>query len=137
MEKKPISKVIWGIGAFLLIWAIIGGMLMSRAAKDFNLRAYTAAEIQQITTAVNLYSTNATMREVDSPSIFRALAGSNSTHTAYLVSKQTNAEGEVLDYWKTPYRIEKSGPTNFSVRSAGKNKIYGDGDDLVSDQLTK
>ena len=43
----------------------------------------------------------------------------------------TNAAGEVLDIWHTPFQIELVGRTNFAVRSAGKDKIFGDADDII------
>jgi hypothetical protein len=43
----------------------------------------------------------------------------------------TNAAGEVVDVWRTPYRIKLIGPTNFSIRSASRNRNFGDADDIV------
>jgi len=43
----------------------------------------------------------------------------------------TNASGELIDIWQTPYRIELEGPTNFVIHSAGKNQKFGDADDIV------
>ena len=49
----------------------------------------------------------------------------------FLLVARTNVLGEVLDIWQTPYRIELVGPTNFIVRSAGKNQKFGDADDII------
>jgi len=38
---------------------------------------------------------------------------------------------EIVDSWGTPYKIEFSQQTNFIIRSAGKNKIFGDADDII------
>jgi len=43
----------------------------------------------------------------------------------------TNASGELIDIWQTPYRIELVGPTNFVIHSAGKNQKFGDSDDII------
>jgi len=48
----------------------------------------------------------------------------------------TNAAGEVLDIWRTPYRIELAGPTNFVIHSAGRNQKFGDADDIVFNSLS-
>jgi hypothetical protein len=48
----------------------------------------------------------------------------------------TNATGEVIDIWQTPYRIELVGRTNFVVRSAGKDKIFGDADDIIFNSVS-
>jgi hypothetical protein len=44
---------------------------------------------------------------------------------------RTNISGELIDVWQTPYRIELIAPTNFIIRSAGKDKIFGDADDII------
>ena len=43
----------------------------------------------------------------------------------------TNDAGEVIDLWGTPFQIKLVGPTNFIVRSAGKNRKFGDADDII------
>jgi hypothetical protein len=48
-----------------------------------------------------------------------------------LNASNTNASGAVIDIWKTPYHIELTGPTNFTIRSAGRNRRFGDKDDIV------
>lgn len=48
----------------------------------------------------------------------------------------TNAAGEVVDTWQTPYQIELVGPTNFVFRSAGQNKKFGDKDDIVFNSVS-
>jgi hypothetical protein len=42
----------------------------------------------------------------------------------------TNGAGELLDGWATPYRIEFIDRSNFVIRSAGKNRTFGDKDDI-------
>jgi len=44
---------------------------------------------------------------------------------------KTNATGEVIDVWDTPYRIELMGRTNFIIRSAGPDRQFGNADDIV------
>ena len=43
----------------------------------------------------------------------------------------TNAAGEVIDIWQTPYQIKLVGQTNFNISSAGPNKKFGDADDII------
>jgi hypothetical protein len=47
----------------------------------------------------------------------------------------TNAAGEVIDIWQTPYKIEVSGQTNFVVHSAGRDKNFGK-DDIIFNSLS-
>ena len=48
----------------------------------------------------------------------------------------TNATGEVIDIWQTPYRIELVGRTNFVISSAGKNRRFGDADDIIFNSVS-
>lgn len=42
----------------------------------------------------------------------------------------------MVDPWETRYQIEFSQQTNFIIRSAGKDKIFGDADDIVFDSVS-
>lgn len=44
---------------------------------------------------------------------------------------RTNSQGELLDFWKTPFQFEKLGLTNVIIRSAGPNQRFGNKDDIV------
>jgi len=44
---------------------------------------------------------------------------------------RTNSQGEILDIWKMPFRVEIIPPTNFIIRSAGPDKKFGDEDDII------
>ena len=43
----------------------------------------------------------------------------------------------MVDAWQTPYKIELFGQTNFVVHSAGKDKIFGDADDIIFNSLSQ
>lgn len=133
-QKKPRpSKLPW-ILAFLAVWGLVGGVVLTIVARNLSRENATRAEIQIITTAMQAYcKTNGVLPAGDNHDIFNALAGSNANKTVFLVAIRTNLNGEVLDSWQTPFRIQKSGLTNFTVRSAGKNKAFGDEDDIVSE----
>lgn len=132
MSKRPFNKKhLLGLIFFILVWAVAGGLLLRNAAKDYTARAYTHVEIQQITTGLQRYAEKTGKPPApDNSSVFRALAESNSAAPALFTSRHTNAQGETLDFWGTPYRIEVVAMTNWAVSSAGKNKAFGDGDDI-------
>jgi hypothetical protein len=44
---------------------------------------------------------------------------------------RTNALGELIDFWQTPFQIKFAEQTNFIIRSAGPNRIFGDADDII------
>jgi len=43
---------------------------------------------------------------------------------------------EMVDPWETPYQIEFFQQTNFVIRSAGKDKIFGDADDIIFNSVS-
>lgn len=49
---------------------------------------------------------------------------------------RTNVSGEVSDIWQIPYRIELVAPTNFIIRSAGKDENFGDADDIIFNSVS-
>jgi len=67
--------------------------------------------------------------------ILQAIFGTNDLFRDYY-SERTNSQGEVLDYWRTPYQIEILAQTNFIVRSAGPNKKFGDADDIIFNSVS-
>jgi hypothetical protein len=48
----------------------------------------------------------------------------------------TNGQGQILDPWQSPYRIEILQQTNFAVRCAGTDKIFGNADDIVFNSIS-
>jgi hypothetical protein len=63
---------------------------------------------------------------------FQALVSTSS----FSSSDRTNTSGEILDFWDMPYRIELVGRTNFIIRSAGKNRKFGDADDIIFNSVS-
>jgi hypothetical protein len=49
---------------------------------------------------------------------------------------RTNASGELIDFWQTPFQIKSVEQTNFSICSAGPNKLFGDSDDIIFNSAT-
>jgi hypothetical protein len=97
--------------------------------------AVTKIELQNIAAALNKYlSVSNSLPAGDSTTILRALIGSNHTGTILVNPRKTNASGEMLDMWSTPYRIEIAQQTNTIIRSAGPNRRFGDKDDIVFDR---
>ena len=65
--------------------------------------------------------------------VVRILSGDNSRKAQYLSlgNRFTNHSGEAIDGWGTPLQIEILRTNTPMVRSAGPNKKFGDGDDIV------
>ena len=43
---------------------------------------------------------------------------------------------EMVDPWETPYEIKFLQQTNFVISSAGKDKIFGDADDIIFNSVS-
>ena len=65
--------------------------------------------------------------------IFKTLSGENPRKLVFFVanSRTVGSNGEFLDPWKTPYKIRMA-ETNYSIRSAGPNQVFGDKDDITN-----
>ena len=94
-------------------------------------------KVEMLTIANALRQYESTYNEFplgDDSCISRALLGSNVQSIVFLYAR-TNDLGELIDPWKTAYkiRIELSDRTNFLIQSAGKNKMFSDSDDYALD----
>src|SRR5882757_2063799 len=66
--------------------------------------------------------------------VVNVLTRDNPQKIVFLNFRRTAAHpNEMVDPWETPYQIEFLQQTNFIVRSAGKDKVFGDKDDIIFD----
>ena len=49
---------------------------------------------------------------------------------------RTNASGEAVEIWQTPFQIKFAGQTNFIISSAGPNQKFGDADDIIFNSVS-
>jgi hypothetical protein len=52
------------------------------------------------------------------------------------LSNWTNSNGEIVDYWQVPLQMQIVDTTNFTIRSAGKDKNFGDADDIIFNSVS-
>jgi hypothetical protein len=123
--------------AVLPLAIVLWSLLWSTAGPQKTMRATT--EMVTIKTALEVYrETIGDFPHGDNTSILRLLRGENLDGRnptrivfLYLRKNQTNQSGETIDPWGTPYQIEMIGTNHIQIRSAGKNRSFGDLDDLV------
>ncbi len=73
----------------------------------------------------------------NSSNVIRALSGENPKKIIFLVYPQmVERPNEMVDPWLTPYEINFLQKTNFVVRSAGKNKTFGNSDDVIFNSVS-
>ena len=68
----------------------------------------------------------------DSSNVVQVLAGDNPKKIMFLnYRKSSEHPHEMVDPWQTPYQIQFLQKTNFIIRSAGKDRLFGDADDII------
>jgi len=74
----------------------------------------------------------------ENASVVRALGGDNPKKLLLLNLgvNSTNKNGELIDPWKTPYKIVFDGTNCFTIFSAGPNQTFGDKDDIVFNSVS-
>jgi len=120
----------------VFIWLLLGSILLSvaasfllpeaRAAKQARITITRAWEREIAAFLQQCVIESGGLTNLDNRSIAQGVFGTNS-----LQPDRLNSEGELLDYWKTPFQIEIAAQTNFIIRSAGPNRKFDDKDDIV------
>jgi type II secretory pathway pseudopilin PulG len=119
-----------------LIWILLGIILAFSIRfliywpDDIDKKARiteTRVWAQNIASFLKQYAVeNGSLTNFNNHSIVQSEFGTNNFRPPW-----TNSQGEIVDYWKTPFQIENVAQTNFIIRSAGPNKIFGDADDVI------
>jgi hypothetical protein len=122
------------IGAVLLLLGLIG-LGISQAARPKDPGATMTpleADMRDFLFAMRQYGAQYDRYPSGNASeILAALLGKNPDKLQFIMLGQsrTNSRGELTDPWQTPYRIVFDSTNHFTIRSAGKNKKFGDQDD--------
>ena len=74
----------------------------------------------------------------ENASVVRALVGDNPKKLLLLNLgvNSTNKNGELIDPWKTPYKIVFDGANSFNIFSAGPDQTFGDKDDIIFNSVS-
>lgn len=109
-------------------------LLMPSILRKDNPGFFARENIGTISSALTKYrATYGELPQGDSATIFRTLEGANTNNDVFIEAAKTNAAGEILDSWGSPYKIQIDNGTHIVIRSPGKNRIPGDADDVVYD----
>ena len=118
----------WLVSLFL---PTVGGPTLAR-------KVMTRRDISEISSAISNQTGIGqieTQIHADSSNSFSASFLNFTNGAIRLNMNTTNSKGELLDVWGAPYRIEITVQTNYVIRSAGKNRTFGDKDDIVFDSV--
>lgn len=125
--------MIYGLGIFGIV--ILGGIFLPRLAnRNRPTIPLARTDIQNLDAALSQYY--AVAGEYPSGTkveIFKKLLGENARGIKFFSvnPKSVNSSGEFTDPWKTPYEMNIV-QTNYTIRSAGPNRIFGDEDDITN-----
>jgi hypothetical protein len=127
----PVYKVYLAWLALLLVLFIAAIFFQPRFGKKPALSAATRSEIRSLGWRLEEYlEANGRLPAGANAAIMATLSAEGTNPPAFLSVCQTNAQGEAIDRWQSPFQIQIAG-TNFVIRSAGPDKITGDADDLI------
>lgn len=103
--------------------------------QDATLSRFTRAQMKILSEAFESYrAANGRLPTGDNAVVLKALTDDpGNRHSRFLKMKMTQpgAAGAYLDPWFTPYRFEFTATNTFTIRSAGPNGRWGDGDDIT------
>jgi len=130
-------RTISAAAAVILIGVVLCGLLIPAIPRGQDAKIVLCrTEIARLITATEQYQAKyGSYPPGGRREFIRSLLGDNSDKIAFVELNRSrfNPAGEFLDPWGTPYEIQITTDTNLVVRSAGKNKKFGDKDDEVSD----
>ena len=122
----------------LILLAIFLLPALRSARIDSNRSFFVArAEIWDVAAALNEFKS--TYKEIpltNSAEIFKALYGSNPKGIVFLSRGMTNTDGQMIDPWKMSYQIEILQQTNFTILSAGRDRKFGNKDDVIFNSVS-
>lgn len=131
----------WILVAAILVFAcasFVGYLVMSMNRGRQNVRKVRVlVEATKFRDALIAYSNCFRNYPASEVSVMIAtLTGQNPSNIVFidLDPKYIDAAGQYMDYWRTPYRIELTDKHSLILCSAGRNRTFGDGDDIVVEQ---
>ena len=132
--RKKIIYAVLGLIGLLVVRGLFFPVISHPPGHSLTARAYIMEEA--IVTGAKAYRMEYDSFPTGSTAqITAALSGNNPRHIFFIdLSPSRVVDGQIIDEWGTPYSITFPTASNVVVRSAGKDKIFGTADDIVSDQ---
>jgi hypothetical protein len=139
-RQIPVYKIYLGFVGLLFFLLIVSSLfpLSGNRIRTGAKIAKTRIEEESAATALKAYSTTYGNLPIgDAESVERILGGEdlfgkNPQKIMFLIyQRSVEFSNRMVDAWGTPYHIEFFQQTNFIIHSAGKDKIFGDTDDII------
>jgi len=135
MRVRP-SFLLGLVVVFLIVPWLANLLLPTVGGPTFARKIMTRRDIAEISSAISNQAGIGhfeTRIYVNSSNSFSASFLSFTTNTIRVDRNRTNSNGELLDFWGTPYGIEITVQTNYIIRSAGRDTNFGNKDDIIFD----
>jgi hypothetical protein len=137
--KKSSKNRVWTICVIapLILLAALGAvyLLILPALRVAHHDKMADTESQIIIACYAYYAEYGSLPEVsENGRLMKILGGENPRAIGFinLQSGQLNANGEMIDPWRTPFRITFDPDSKVHVISAGPDKIFGTPDDITN-----
>jgi hypothetical protein len=119
----------------ILILTIVAGLFLPLRSRPVEGMPLVKLEMQSLLNAVQLYQAEYDKYPSGSSSeISQALLGNHKKKHVFLSTfraRSTNKAGQFVDPWGTPYEIAFESTNCVMIRCAGKNRSFGDKDDVT------
>lgn len=144
-KQVSVAKVFLGFLSLLLFLLIVSSLfpLSGNRFKTNAKIAETRLEEQDAAAALKAYSiayTNFLFGDAESVEHILSgedLFGKNPQKVVFLNYRRSVQHlNEMVDPWETPYKIEFFQQTNFVIRSAGKDSIFSNADDIIFNSVS-
>jgi hypothetical protein len=134
---KPARLIFYGLAAFVIL-ILVAMMLPVRTGSRPGKNVLCRMRLTDLRTALTTYHDKYLIYpDGGNSNIIGALAGDNPQKIVFLYfTRYASHPNEMVDPWETPYQIDFLQPTNFIISSAGKNKIFGDKDDIIFNSVS-
>jgi Type II secretion system (T2SS), protein G len=129
--------IFYGLAAFF-VFLLLAMLIPGHGHGEGIKKAMCRIELSDLRTALNAYRENySSYPSGENSNVIRMLAGDNPQKIIFLNFRRTAEHpNEMVDPWETPYQIQFSQQTNFVLRSAGKDKIFGNADDFIFNSVS-
>jgi type II secretory pathway pseudopilin PulG len=135
--KKPAGILYGFLGLFIVLFLAAYAVTPVERGIDKSRRNALIQRLGQVQAAALNYYTEYSVYPVapDNVTLIQKLTNDNPRHIEFLSLKPSdqNAQGEMLDPWRTPIEMSVTEEGKFHWRSAGPDKTFGTADDITVD----
>jgi type II secretory pathway pseudopilin PulG len=133
------KRLIFWLVALAIITLLVAMLLPAETGLPRNKNVRCKVVLRRLQAEINNYQNEfGSYPTGDCAQVLKKLFGDNPKKIEFLRPPNTftNQIGEFLDPWGTPYAINFLSTNSFVISSAGKDKIFGDKDDIIFNSVS-